>query len=144
MCIRDRSTGDGRRAPMAASKMSLSLTLFACALAAFAIAATEHTTTTEHASTAADNVDEVVPELVESSSFGPGFRAESPAKLDATLAEWGGKVSRRRRTDLDYTTPAQIREQSYKRVAAWRRRAPIDTHRGHYLDPKSGTWRPFG
>ncbi len=50
---------------MTAYRMSLSLTLFfACALAAFAIAATEHTTTTEHASTAADNADEVVPELV--------------------------------------------------------------------------------
>ena len=59
-----------------------------------------------------------------------------------TLAEedWGpGKIDgRRRRTDLDWSTGAQVIERGRKENAAARRRAPLDTHRGHVV--RNGRW----
>jgi len=59
-----------------------------------------------------------------------------------TLAEedWGpGKIDgRRRRTDLDWSTGAQVEERGRKFMAAARRRAPLDTHRGHVV--RNGRW----
>eukprot|EP00656_Telonema_subtile_P004613 TRINITY_DN120_c0_g1_i4.p2 TRINITY_DN120_c0_g1~~TRINITY_DN120_c0_g1_i4.p2 ORF type:complete len:134 (-),score=12.71 TRINITY_DN120_c0_g1_i4:181-582(-) len=107
----------------------------------------------------ADKTHEVVPELAdheadrEANLRGDtllGEEEEYPIRRELrgaslrgdTLAEedWGpGKIDgRRRRTDLDRSTAAQVEERGRKRMAAGRRRAPLDTHRGHVV--RNGRW----
>ena len=125
---------------MRSSRVS-SLVLAAFLLAAFVSA------TTDQATPATDQTDVVLPELTEAAEPLPIGRLQQGRGATLAEDEWAGFTARRRRADmaaLARETPQDVSERGSKDVAASRRRAPLDMHRGHYYSQSRGRWVPVG
>eukprot|EP00656_Telonema_subtile_P033563 TRINITY_DN372_c0_g1_i2.p2 TRINITY_DN372_c0_g1~~TRINITY_DN372_c0_g1_i2.p2 ORF type:complete len:128 (-),score=11.76 TRINITY_DN372_c0_g1_i2:185-568(-) len=103
--------------------------------------------TTDQATPATDQTDVVLPELNEAAEPLPIARLQQGRGATLAEVEWAGFTARRRSPEeaaAARETPESVSELGSKDVAASRRRAPLDMHRGHYYSQSRGRWVPVG